>query len=225
MDAATLKLLIRTRCGNPSTTELTDVTIVAESTFILNEIAKWIPVKVLRYITSTVNGREYTVHANTMRVQYVFPWNAVDEEMMVLGGWKVNSVEGNEYYNFPSIWVLDKMRQLRGMPKIRFTFNPVERILKIDPYPEEAGYRYYYISIEKALWTVAALPTDFENTLVTGCVWKCLASILLYRSGLGGVQRQGGFVEYPAMNMNPLVEALKKEFYDELALKSKLYFS
>jgi hypothetical protein len=147
----------------------------------------------------------------------------MDEDLMVLGGYKAEESEANEYYNFPSLWAIRMMRRIRGLPRIRFEFNPVEKKLKIDPYPENTGDKYWYISIEKSDWTLAKLPSDFEELLVTGTVWKCLEIIALKRSTLGGVLRAGGFVDYPASSLKQFIDSKKDAFFTELDVKSMLY--
>jgi hypothetical protein len=225
MDASSLYAAVRAEVGKVANViELADADILRESGYILTKIAERIPSKVLRYITSIINTREYDVYSATMRVQKVFLWDTMDENIMVLGGYRICVDEPNEYVQFPSLWVIEMTRKARALPRIRHYFDPVRRKLAIDPYPEEAGQKYWYISVEKTDWTLAKCPADFESTLVTGVVWKCLEIILLKRSNLGGILREGGFVDFPAVSMRPFIEAKKTEFFDDLEIKTKLYF-
>lgn len=217
---------VRAECGKlpvARTTELEDTDISRESVYILDKIADACPQKAIRSITSVANQREYSVDAATIRVSKVFPWDAGDEELMVLGSIKVDQARANEYYNFPSLWVIEQSRRRRGLPRIRHRFDPVSRKLAIDPYPQTAGVKYWYVSIEKTDWTLVKLPTNFENLLVTGTTWKCLEIVALKRSELGGTLRQGGFIDYPSVSLRSFIDAKKKEFDIELEVKSKLY--
>jgi len=225
MEASNLYAAVRAEVGKVSNTiELEDADILRESGYILTKIAERIPSKALRYITSIANQREYDVNANTMRVQKVFVWDTMDENIMVLGGYRISIDEPNEYVEFPSLWVIEMTRKMRALPRIRHYFDPVRKKLAIDPYPEEAGMKYWYISVEKTDWTLAKCPVDFESTLVTGVVWKCLEIILMKRSNLGGIMREGGLVDFPSVSMRPFIEAKKSEFFDDLEIKTKLYF-
>lgn len=225
MDASNLYAAVRAEIGKVSNvSEIADADILRESGYILDRIAEMIPTKAIRYVTSVANQREYDVNANTVRVQKVFLWDTVDENVMVLGGYRIEVDEPNEYVEFPSLWVIEMSRRNRCLPRIRHSYDPVRRKLAIDPYPEEADKKYWYVSVEKADWTLAKCPSDFEGLLVTGTSWKCLEIVQLKRSNLGGILREGGFVDFPAGSMRPFIDAKKTEFFDALELKSKLYF-
>jgi hypothetical protein len=215
---------VRAECGKAaSTAELEDTDIRRESQFILNRIAEMIPVKTLRYITSIASTSDYDVNASTVNVRKVFQWDDVDSNLMVLGGYKANEAGRDELYNFPSLWAIEQFRRLRGMPKIRFEFHPVQRKLRIIPTPSQTGDKYYYISVEHALWTMATLPDEFKELVLLGTTWKCLEIILLKRSNLGGVLRDGGFVDFPAISMKGYIEQKKADYEELLKRKAMLY--
>lgn len=225
MTEAELISAVRTKCGKlTNTTELDDSDILSEGAKILRKIAEWITIRVHRYITSEADVRTYDTHANTIRVPKVFRWDeAEDQNTLVLGGYKVSTIDANEAYNFPSMAMIDRMRRVRGLPRIKHEFDPVNKELKIDPAPRQDGDKYWYTSIERSDWTLAKLPGDFEDLLVTGVAWKCLEIVALKRSNLGGVLRDGGFVTYPATELKLFVDQYRDDFHAELKLKSKLY--
>ncbi len=224
MTEASLVKAVRAECGKvDNSIELEDVDIIREGNFILDKIAERIVEKNLRYITSEADKREYDVHANTIRVQEVITWEGIDEDIMKLGDPTIEGGTENEYYDFPSLWTIRMMRRKRGLPKVQFQFNPVEKKLKIDPMPEEDGTKYYYVSVEKSNWTLSKLPSNFESLLVTGTTWKCLDIIAMKRSNLGGIHREGGMVTYPATEIHKIAADKKKDFYQELNVKALLY--
>lgn len=226
MESITLRQQVRAECGkiSPSSSELSDTDITSEAGNTIAIIANRLPQKVLRYITSVKNQRQYSTHANTKRVQIVFPAEDVGEALVDLGSpMAIDEPESNDEYWFPSLWTIRQMRRTRGRSRMNFHFDPINKTLDIDPMPDEAGKKYYYISVEKAGWTLAALPTDFEPLVVTGTVWKCLEIVALYRSKLGGTMRAGGFVDYPVMGLREYIDAKKDEFYDELRIMEKLH--
>lgn len=225
MTDAELIAAVRRKCGKlGNTKELEDTDITPEGAKILRKIAEWITIRVHRYITSEADVREYDTHANTIRVPKVFRWDeASDQNTLVLGGYKVSEVDASEAYNFPSMKIIERMRRVAGLPRIRHEFDPINKKLKIDPMPTEAGDKYWYTSVERADWTMANLPGEFEELLVLGTSWKCLEVVALKRSGLGGVIREGGFVTYPATELKRFSDQYRDDFHAELKLKSKLY--
>ena len=226
MDSANLIKQVRTECGKVTNTdELEDIDIINESKNIISIIAERLPQKALRYITSVLNTRRYDTDAGTMRIQVVFSEDGVDPNIMDLGNDIVDdSGFGlDEDYNFPSLWTIKMMRKNRGLPRIDYHFDPINKKLDIDPMPREAGKKYYYMSIEKGDWTLAKVPTDFEAMLTTGTSWKCLEIVALKRSKLGGIQRSGGFVDYPYAGLRTYIDAKKEEFWQALNIKEKLH--
>jgi len=215
---------VRAGCGKVAgAIELADADIQREEAFILNRIAETIPVKTLRYITSTAYVSDYDVNVATVNVRKVFQWDSVDNDLMVLGGYKADEVDRDELYNFPSLWAIEQFRRLRALPKLRSEFHPISRKLRIIPTPTQTGDRYYYISIEHAAWTMATLPSEFKEVLTTGVVWKCFEIIILKRSTLGGILRDGGFTEFPAISMKGYVETKKNDFLELLNRKAMIY--
>ena len=229
MDNTDLVNAVRADCGKvTNTTELTDTDITREGGYVLGRISDRIPVKKLRSFTSVKDQRAYSAETTTLRVQIVFPYSVVNDCQSLWGGnLGIPCVSGlmsaNEYYNFPSLKMIDNMRIIKGLKKIRFEYNPVEKKINIDPAPDATGDVYYYFSIEKSDWTMAKLPSDFEELLVIGTTWKCLDIIMLKRVQLGGVPRMGGGVEYPADRLKPYVTEKRDEFEDKLNIKAKLY--
>lgn len=218
-----LRTAVRRKCGKVTATSLGDDDIDAEGVEILKIIAERLTERVIREITSVANQREYSVNAATIRVQKVFRWDGIDPDLLQLGSPEVPAVDRNVYYNFPSLWTIEQMLKRRGLPPLKFEFNPVERKLKIDPMPREADLTYYYISVEKTDWTMAKVPDDFEGLLITGTSWKCLEILALERTTLGGIPREGGRVDYPADRLRKYVDAYRNEFYDALKIKAMLY--
>lgn len=225
METSALYTAVRAELGKVgNVTDIVDADILREAGYILQRISAALPKKVPRYITSVANQREYDVNITTIRVQALLSDEEVSaDDRMKLGSYLINETQANEDYLFPSLWVIKMMRRKRARPNIRFDFNPVERKLKIDPVPEEAGTRYWYISIEAAGWTVAAVPAEFEELLITGTVWKCLQIVFLRRSTEGGILRDGGRVDYPASMMKGYVDSMKDDFFETLKIKQMLY--
>jgi hypothetical protein len=225
MTSVNLIINVRASCGKNVATndELEDTEILQYGTDILQRIGEKIPSKALRYVTSVANQREYDVPSTVLRIQKVFPWDTVDQDLMVLGGYKVDESSSNEYYNFPSLWRIKMMRKIAGLPRIQYQFDPIDKKLILDPHPEEAGLRYYYLSVEKSKWTLANVPDDFEEVLVLGVTWKSLEQVALKRSQLGGVMREGGRVTYPATELWNLAEKRRDEFNTELQVKALIY--
>ncbi len=225
MTDAELATAVRRKCGKVSgDKEIDDTDIAAEGTKVLRKIAEWITIRVHRYITSEADTREYDTHANTIRVPKVFRWDeAESQNTMVLGGYKVSEVDASEGYNFPSMKIIERMRRVRALPRLKHEFDPINKKLKIDPMPVEAGNKYWYVSIERADWTMENVPGDFEELLVLGTSWKCLEILALKRSNLGGVIRDGGFVTYPSTELKLFVDQYRDDFHAELKLKAKLY--
>jgi len=215
---------VRAECGKvANAVELADIDILREKAFVLNRIAEMIPVKVLRSIVSVISQTDYDVNVKTVNVRKVFQWDDTDSDLMVLGGYRADEAGRDERYNFPSLWAIEQFRRLRGLPKIRYEFHPVTRKLSIIPAPTETGTAYYYISVEHADWTMASLPEEFKELLTLGVTWKCIEIILLKRSNLGGVLRDGGFVDFPAVSMRTFIETKKSEFNELLNRKAMLY--
>lgn len=225
MESADLIAAVRMKCGKLNNTkELGDTDITLQGTWILSKIADWITIRKIRSITSVANQRDYDVNENTVRVTKVFQWDvAADENTMVLGGYRVTEVQASEGYNFPSMRVIESMRRVRGLPRIRYEYDPINKTLKIDPMPNEAGNTYWYRSVEKADWTLANLPADYVDLLVLGTAWRALEVIALKRSGLGGVIRDGGMVTYPSTELKLFVDQYRDDFWDELKFKAKLH--
>lgn len=226
MTSSELRSSVRRKCGKVvNTAELADTDIDEEGSWILRKIADRVTVKVLRNVTSVANQREYDVHANTVRVSNVYSWTEIESDLLDIENKNiiVDEAESSEYYNFPSVWMITMMRKKRGLPRFKWHFNPIIRKLQIDPYPEVAGEDYYYESVEKINWTLANVPTDFEETVVLGTTWRCLQQIMLVRTRLGGVQRSGGMVDYPAERLKSLVDQYRDDFYEDLRIKSTFY--
>ena len=107
MTDADLIRAVRAECGKvENEIEIDDIDVIREGGFILSKIADRITEKAVRYITSEANEREYDVHVNTIRVQEVFKWDGMDEEMMKLGSPTIEGTGANEYYDFPSLWTI-----------------------------------------------------------------------------------------------------------------------
>lgn len=227
MIEATLLAAVKVECGKISTSsiELGDADIVTEYTQVLSEFGEFIPIKKHRYITSVANQREYTVPATVLRVKNVFVWASLNDDPFFPGeGYAAISGGGEmEYFNFPSLHIIEAIRIQKNLPRIRFDFHPTERLLKIDPYPLETGVRYYYTSVESGAWTLALLPSDFNELLILGTTVKCMSIIAMKRSQLGGVQRPGGFIDYPVDRLKPFIDQKRDEYQKKLLMKAKLY--
>lgn len=226
MEAADLYTAVRAELGKLPPANIIDIEntdILRESNYILSEIATFLPKRVLRYITSTLQVALYDVHADTMRVQKVYQWDTIDEDLMKLGAIARDEADSSEYYNFPSLWTIRQVRRLRNLPRIKHEWHPIGRQLKIKPTPNTTGTKYWYVSIEKSDWTLANVPADFEMLFVTGVSWRCLEIVALRRSDLGGVIREGGFVTYPSTELKKFVDSKRDSFYADLKVKAMLH--
>lgn len=226
MNTNDLVKAVRAQLGKLPEDNLIDIhndDIFRESNYILSEIGTFLPEKVLRFITSTEQVALYDVHENTMRVQKVYQWDTIDEDLMRLGSISTDETGANEYYDFPSLWTIRQLRRLRSLPRIKHEWHPIGRQLKIKPTPSSTGLKYWYISIEKSEWTLENLPLDFEMLFITGTSWKCLEIVALRRSDLGGVIRDGGFVTYPSTELKKFVDSKRDSFYADLKVKAMLH--
>jgi len=226
MIGANLILAVRAECGKvvSGSGELDDADINRQYPWILNIIADRITIKVLRSFTTVANQRTYAVNSTTRRVVKVYPPGTIDENVLDLGDRIVGIyAEGNEYYNFPSVWKIKMARRIQGKPRFKWQFDVIARKIAVDPMPKEAGNTYWYSSVEKSQWTLDNLPVEFEYLLTIGTAWKALEQIALRRSTLGGIQRSGGTVDYPAASLDPYIERKKKDFFVELDTKALLY--
>ena len=83
--------------------------------------------------------------------------------------------------------------------------------------------KYYYKSVDKTKWTLALIPEDFSEMVITRTTWKSLTQIALKRANLGGQIRDGGSVTYPASELRVFAQDKKKEFDEALKLKTMIY--
>lgn len=207
--------------------EVLDADIKRIYPWVLARIGEKITIRTLRYITSVANQRAYSVPTAVLRVIKVFSWSSYEDNYLSVTEMGATHRPGvfdrDERYHHPSTWTIDTMKKLRGLPKIRFEFDPINRELKIDPYPTEAGKKYWYLSVDKSKWTLSALPEDMEELLVTGCVWKAAEQVAMKRSELGGVMREGGRVTYPASELWTIAKDKRTEFKDDLTTKAMIY--
>jgi len=226
MENSELTAAVRAECGKVTAEEeLDNSDITREGEWILKRIDERITDKKLRSFTGTTDEREYDPHANTVRVQKVYPSDTTLSDTIELGSHHkaASDPDTSEYYNFPSLYVISLQRRIRGLPALRWEWNHIRRKVIIDPAPTQDGDTYWYISIERVEWTVGALPADFEELLVTGVAWKCLEIVLLKRSDLGGIQREGGYIDYPASSMRDFVVDKKDSFFRQLKFKAQTY--
>jgi len=230
MTETELKSSVRLMCGNPDETkELTDTNIVAISAWILNIIGERITVRRVRYITLLATQPEggYDVHASCTRVKSVLTSGEIDDTNLLNPGSDYQVAAGtdaSDYYNWPSLWTIKMQRSWRGRSRFKWTFDAVNKKLRIDPHASSnAGDKYYYLSIEHSHWTLDDLPSEFDDLLITGVSWKALEAVALVRSPLGGVHREGGFVTYPATELKRFVDQKRDEFFTDLNLKAKIY--
>jgi len=227
MEEAALITAVRAACGKVSASEeLEDTDITREGGWILKRIDEKITDKKLRSFTGVKDEREYSPHDNTVRVQRVYSSDTLESDAVVLGTHHKAEFDpdASEYYLFPSLYAIKLQRRLRGLAALKWEWNHIRRKIIIDPAPMVDGDTYYYKSVERVEWTLAKLPTGFEELLVIGVSWKCLEIVLLKRSDLGGIQRGGGFVDYPAGGfMKDFATDKKDEFFNMLRLKSQLY--
>jgi len=228
MTEADLILAVRAACGAVTVAmkEVSDVDIARYGQAILRTIEEKITVKTVRYITSTIDIREYAVPDEVLRIQQVFPWSGI-EELYDFGQTSV-TVQGNTAgimsdYEFPSLWKIKMMRKMRGLSRFSYEWDPINRKLKIDPAPSATGTKYYYKSVDKTKWTLALIPEDFSEMVITGTTWKSLTQIALKRANLGGQIRDGGSVTYPASELRVFAQDKKKEFDEALKLKTMIY--
>lgn len=234
MEVADLRIAIYAKCGKLESdiSELEDSDITRESGWILNIFKEKFPSVRLRYIESVDESAreyedrgEYDVDDLTRRVKQVFPWDAIEEAYTdpAMTGAVVGVTQGDEYFNWPSLYTINMQRKQKGLPRFRWHFDNVRRKLRIDPYPSSAGDKYWYFSVENTDWTIAKIPTEFDEMFVTGVTWKIVEQLAMARSRLGGIQREGGFVIYPATEIHNIAQDYKKEFFADLRLKTKLW--
>ena len=223
------ELILAVRTSISSTTlmdEVEDVDIKRYYPWILSRVGEKISIRTLRYITSVANEREYSVPDAVLRVVKVYKWSATLSNYLSVSDMGATHQPGGtseEYYHFPSTWAIESMERMANLVRIRWEFDPINRKLRIDPHPTEAGLKYYYTSADKTKWTLVALPEDMEEVVVMGCVWKCMEQLATKRTELGGVMREGGRVSYPATELWAISKDKKTDFYDELNTKSMIY--
>lgn len=222
MELADLVTEVRAELGKVSnTTDIADADIQRESLHILQRINSEIPKKTIRSITSVADQREYPVATTTVRVREVIPASSIAN----IDELEENLTEGytEDDYNFPSLWVIKNMRRARSLPNIRWEFNPVTKLLALDPVPTEGGVKHYYISMEDSVWTIADVPAEFNEMVIAGTVWKCLMIVFLRRSTEGGILRDGGRVDYPASALKAFADSFKESFFEDLDVKRRVY--
>lgn len=234
MESATVLTAVYAKCGKleSDTSEIEDTDIVREYGVILNIFKEKFPIKRLRYIESVDESAreyedrgEYDVNTLTQWVKEVFPWDAIEDAYTdpAMSGKIVGVTQGDEYYNWPSLWRINMQRKQKGLPRFTWRFDRVRAKLRIDPYPSSSGNKYWYFSVENADWTIGNMPTELNDLLILGTTWKMVNQLAMARSRLGGIQREGGFVTYPATELHNIAKDYKKEFYDELRLKTKIW--
>ncbi len=229
-----LRKAVKAECGKiQSDTELASDDIDREGGYILQRIDERITDRKLRSFVGTIAIREYSPHADTVRVIKVYPSDTQLDDRMVLGSASASAQSGGgdlddtilDPYLWPSLNSIDRMRRVRGLKDLAWGWNHVRRKITIDPAPYQSGDNYWYMSIERANWTLANLPIDLTELIVTGTTWKCLEIVLLQRSQLGGIHREGGFANYPAATLGDWVERKRTDFFDTLTLKAAIYGS
>jgi hypothetical protein len=234
MEEATLLEAVYAKCGKleTDTSEIEDTDIIREYGVILNIFKEKFPITRLRYIESVdetarayEDRGEYDVNSLTQWVKQVFPWGAIEEAYTdpAMSGKVVGVTKGDEYYNWPSLWTINMQRKQKGLPRFRWYFDRIRKKLRIDPYPSSAGDKYWYFSAENADWMLANVPAELGDLLITGTVWKMIEQLAMARTRLGGIHKEGGFVTYPAAEIHAIAKDYKKEFYDELRLKTKIW--
>ena len=227
MEDSELIVAVRAQCGKVTNDEeLGDADVLREGSWILRRIDERITDRRKRSFIGVKDESEYDPDDNTVRVQKVFPYGTLESDSsMVLGSH--HSVEDDpdvsEEYLFPSLYVIRMQRKIRGLPKLKWEWNHIRRKIIIDPAPTQAGDKYWYISIERVNWTIDNLPVDFEELLVIGASWRCIEIVLLKRSDLGGIERSGGFIDYPASALKGFIDSKRDDFYNTLKLKVQLY--
>jgi len=229
-----LRLAVNSECGKiQSDIELDNDDIDREGGYMMVRIDEKITDKRLRSFVGEANVREYDPHADTVRVTKVYPSDTQLDDKLVLGshhsaGSGLGGALGDtviDPYFWPSLNLIDNQRRAKGLPKLTWGWNHIRKKITIDPMPFQDGDNYWYQSVERSNWTLANLPSDLDELIVTGTVWKCLEIVLGQRSQLGGIPREGGFVNYPAGTMGDWVVRKKDEFFDMLKLKTVLYGS
>lgn len=234
MVEATLLEAVYAKCGKleSDTSEIEDTDILREYVGILNIFKEKFPVTRLRYIESVDESArayedrgEYDVDPLTQWVKQVFPSDAIEQAYTdpAMSGKIIGVTKGDEYYNWPTMHRIDAQRKQKGLPRLRWRFDRIRKKLRIDPYPSSAGDKYWYFSAENAEWTLANVPTELDDLLIIGTTWKMIEQIAMARSRLGGIHKEGGFVTYPATEIHAIAKDYKKEFYDELRLKTKIW--
>jgi hypothetical protein len=229
METSELVAAVRAELGKLDSTNIVDIDdadIIRESEYILQRINAEIPKRVPRSVLAVANQREYSVETTTLRIQAIIPdADLPEEDRIKLGSYIVNEGSAAEDYNFPSLWTIKMLRRKRGLRDIWFEFNPIERKLKIDPVPSDAdaGKKIWYISVESAGWTLASTPAEFNEIVTEGTAWKCMHITFLRRSGEGGILREGGRVDYPASALKTFADEFKKQFFEDLELKRRIY--
>lgn len=236
MTDAKLREAVNAECGKiQGETELALDDIDREGGFILQRIDERITDRQLRSFVGTINIREYSPHPDTVRVIKVYPSDSQLDNRMELsnaspsagafGGGVDLGDSVIDSYLWPSLNSIDRQRRVRGLPDLAWGWNHIRRKITIDPAPYQSGDNYWYMSIERANWTLANLPADLTELIVTGTTWKCLEIVLLQRSQLGGIHREGGFANYPAAALGDWVERKRTDFFDLLTLKAAIYGS
>lgn len=228
MEDDVLITAIKSECGKVTATEeLDNDDIIRQANYILKRIDERITDRRLRSFDGVKDEREYSPHADTVRVQKVYPSDTQGSDSMILGTHHKQQFDPDvsEYYSHPSLYVIAMQQRVRGLPKLSWEWNAIRRKIIIDPAPTVAGEKYWYMSVERVSWTLDALPEDFEELLVVGVAWKCLEIVLLKRSDLGGIPREGGFVDYPATAMKSFIDDKKEEFFSILRIKAMIYGS
>jgi len=218
---------VRAECGKITVAmdEVDDPDIIRYGQKILKIMGEKITVKTVRYITSEADEREYAVPSDVLRVQQIFPWDAIQDEFDFGQTSVVAQYSGGivSDFEFPSLWKIKMMRKMRGLPRVQHEYDPINRKLKIDPAPSEDGINYFYKSVDRTKWTLKSLPDDFEEMQVVGTAWKSLSQVALKRSNLGGQLREGGHVTYPSTELRLFVQDKKDEFDEALRVKAMIY--
>jgi len=235
MTSEELELAVKSECGKiQSDTELDNDDIAREGGYMMVRIDEKITDKRLRCFVGVANEREYSPHDDTVRVTKVYPSDTQLDDKLVLGshhsaGSGLGGADLDDSiidpYLWPSLNSIDRQRRVKGLPALSWGWNHIRRKITIDPMPFQDGDNYWYKSVERSNWTLANLPSDLEELIVTGTVWKCLEIVLGQRSQLGGIHREGGFVNYPAGSLGDWVVRKKDEFFDLLKFKAAIYGS
>jgi len=227
-----LQVAVNAACGKiESVIELATDDIDREGAYILQRIDERITDRKLRSFVGVLNQREYSPHADTVRVIKVYPSDTQLDNRLILGAASASGGNADlddsviDSYLWPSLNSIDRQRRVRGLPDLAWGWNHIRRKITIDPAPYQGGDNYWYMSIERANWTLADLPSDLEELIVLGTSWKCLEIVILKRSNLGGIHREGGFANYPAGTLGDWVVRKRDDFFDSLKLKAALYGS